>query len=141
MEILSLMLCVLLRLSLTTWLLHCCRCPLVYSSNSVGVAYTDDGQPYGGRGGAVYNGGESSTILFNRLAVFHDNVGALVRSRSGGSIAVLLVDARAHTFDQWWRASSDGRTGAVLALEQPVLWQWENAEDACTCFCRAAGGR
>lgn len=44
----------------------------------MGVAYTDDGQPYGGRGGAVYNGGESSTILFSRLAIFKDNVGALV---------------------------------------------------------------
>lgn len=44
----------------------------------MGEAYTDDGQPYGGRGGAVYNGGDSSTILFNRLAIFKDNVGALV---------------------------------------------------------------
>lgn len=48
-------------------------------SNSVAVAYTDDGEPYGGRGGAVFNGGDSSTILFNRLALFKNNVGALVR--------------------------------------------------------------
>lgn len=48
-------------------------------SNSVGVAYTDGGEPFGGRGGAVWNKGESSTIIFNGLAIFKDNVCALVR--------------------------------------------------------------
>ncbi|CAM9912938.1 unnamed protein product [Scytosiphon promiscuus] len=49
----------------------------IFKNNSVGEAYTDDGEPYGGRGGAVWNSGESSTILFNRLAIFKENVGAL----------------------------------------------------------------
>lgn len=43
-------------------------------SNSVEFGYTDDGDRYGARGGAVYNGGESSTILFNSVATFEDNV-------------------------------------------------------------------
>ncbi len=68
--------------------------PAYESSNSVGMVYDSDGNPRGGRGGAVYNGAPSSTILFNRLAVFQDNAGALVRIPSNGSTAVLLVDAR-----------------------------------------------
>jgi len=44
----------------------------------VEASYTDDGQPDSGRGGAVFNGGDNSTILFNGLAVFKGNVGALV---------------------------------------------------------------
>ncbi|CAM9959551.1 unnamed protein product [Pylaiella littoralis] len=49
----------------------------VFKNNSVGATATDDGEPYGGRGGAVWNAGETSTILFNGVATFEDNVGAL----------------------------------------------------------------
>ena len=68
----------MLLLLLLTSFLHSPLPVISLPSNSVAVAYTDDGEPYGGRGGAVFNGGDSSTILFNRLALFKNNVGALV---------------------------------------------------------------
>lgn len=62
-----------------------CRVSLLISlsasSNSVGVAYTDDGQPYGGRGGAVYNSGADGSVVFMGLAIFKDNIGEMVRTR------------------------------------------------------------
>lgn len=50
------------------------------SSNSVGVAYTDDGQPYNGRGGALYNSGPDATVVFMGQAFFKRNVGEMVRT-------------------------------------------------------------
>lgn len=52
------------------------------SSNSVGVAYTDDGQPYGGRGGAVYNSGADGSVAFIGMAIFKDNIGEMVRAHT-----------------------------------------------------------
>lgn len=57
----------------------------------MGVAYTDDGQPFGGRGGALFNGG--GTTVLKGQAFFKKNVGGLVRrterarERGGGVIA------------------------------------------------------
>lgn len=49
------------------------------TSNSVAVAYSDDGQPYNGRGGALNNYGSDGTVVFKGLAVFKNNVGEMVR--------------------------------------------------------------
>lgn len=46
----------------------------------MGVAYTDDGQPYGGRGGALYNGGADGTVTFMGVSIFKDNIGEMVRT-------------------------------------------------------------
>lgn len=50
------------------------------SSNSVGSVNTDDGQPIGGRGAALYNYGPDGTVVFKGLANFKNNVGALVKT-------------------------------------------------------------
>ncbi|CAN0553966.1 unnamed protein product, partial [Ectocarpus sp. 12 AP-2014] len=47
----------------------------VFKNNSVGLPNYYEGAPYGGLGGAVYNGGDDSTVLFGGLAIFSDNVG------------------------------------------------------------------
>lgn len=96
--------------------------PLSCPSNSVGVAYTDDGQPYGGRGGAVWNYGESSTILFNKLAIFKDNVGALVReeekevqrSRRGYGFVGYRGAAKG-SFEGWCEGLLEDEDGACCA--------------------------
>lgn len=50
------------------------------SSNSVAVAYSNDGQPYNGRGGALNNYGSDGTVVFKGVAVFKANVGEMVRT-------------------------------------------------------------
>lgn len=66
-----------------SWCLHVSGAPFLSAvsanSNSVAVAYTDDGDPYNGRGGALYNYGSDGTVVFKGLAIFKDNVGEMVR--------------------------------------------------------------
>lgn len=63
------------------------------SSNSVAETYTDDGDPYGGKGGALHNTGSGATVLFKRLAIFKDNVGSLVSGQP-----VVLVDVQQYEY-------------------------------------------
>lgn len=63
---------------------------LAILSNSVENGYNDDSQPTDGFGGGLYNGGDSATVLFKRLAIFKDNVGGFV-SDLGRTQVVIFV--------------------------------------------------
>lgn len=57
------------------------------SSNSVERSNTDDGDPQGGRGAALYNYGSDGTVLLKGLATFKDNFGEMVRAHGMQRVA------------------------------------------------------
>lgn len=111
------------------------------SSNSVGETYTDDGDPYGGRGGALYNEGPDSTVLFKRLAIFQDNVGSLVSGlkvklcRACSLVSGLKSQAVLSLF-----IGERSRSQAVLSLligahSVSILSRWESISFSHANYC------